>query len=298
MRIIGHLPTEANASTFSDYLLVQGIHNSVEEEAGKWAIWIHSEDEIPKATDLLNAFSANPRDPRFQQSRSVAAAIKEKEVEEEEKAGKRHFDRKKIFKSSTPYGVGPLTLILIMASVAVAALTGIGGDSQMARHFMISSGYSTSAGLPEVFQGQVWRLVTPILLHFGFLHIFFNMMWLFDLGSMVEGRESTWKLLALVLVIGVLSNLGQFYFKGPIFGGMSGVIYGLLGYVWMRGKFDPASGLYLHPQTVAMMMIWFFVCLSGLIPGLRVANWAHGVGLGAGIAWGLLSSMYHNRRRA
>ena len=69
MRIIGHLPTEANASTFSDYLLVQGIHNSVEDEAGKWAIWIHAEDEIPKAKDLLDAFSANPRDARFQQSR-------------------------------------------------------------------------------------------------------------------------------------------------------------------------------------------------------------------------------------
>lgn len=294
MRIIGHLPTEANATTFSDYLLVQGIHNSVEEEAGRWAVWIHSEDEIPKAKDLLSAFTTNPKDPRFQQSRT-AAAIKEKEEAEEVRAGKRHFDRKKIFRSTTPYGVGPLTLILIMASVAVAALTGLGGNGETTRYFLISTRYTNVSGLQEVFQGEVWRLITPIFLHGGFLHIFFNMMWLFDLGSMVEGRESTLKLLALVLIIGVLSNLGQYYMKGPAFGGMSGVVYGLLGYVWMKGKFDPASGLYLHPQTVVMMLIWFFACIAGWIP--FVANWAHGVGLGVGMAWGVLSSLYQTRRR-
>jgi GlpG protein len=97
-------------------------------------------------------------------------------------------------------------------------------------------------------------------------------------------------------VTGVLSNLGQHYFKGPFFEGMSGVVYGLLGYIWMKGKFDPASGLYLHPQTVVMMLIWFFACLFKLIP--NVANWAHGVGLVVGMAWGALSSLYQNRRRA
>ncbi|MDB6032817.1 MAG: Rhomboid family protein [Verrucomicrobiales bacterium] len=295
MRIIGHVGTETNASTFSDFLLVKGINNSVEEEAGKWAIWIHSEDEIPKATDLLNAFNANPGDPRFRQSRVVAAEIKEKELEEAEKAGKRRFDRSKIFKSTTPYGIGALTLVLIMASVAVAALTGLGSNLEVVSVFRISNHYGRGFNLPEVFHGEVWRLLTPILLHGSFLHIFFNMMWMFDLGSMVEARETSWKLLALVLVIGVLSNLGQLYFVGPNFGGMSGVVYGLLGYIWMKGKFDPASGLYLHPQTVVMMLIWFFACLFNFIPA--VANWAHGVGLAAGMAWGALSSLYQNRRR-
>jgi GlpG protein len=294
MRIIGHVGTEANASIFSDFLLVKGIQNSIEEEAGKWAIWIHAEDEIPKAKDLLNAFNANPGDPRFRQSRSVAAQMKEKEQEEESQASKRYFDRGKIFKSTTPYGVGPLTLILIMASVAVAALTGLGASGGIVDLLLISTTFGHQ--LPEVGHGEVWRLITPIFLHFHFLHIFFNMMWLFDLGSMVEGRESTWKLLVLVLFIGVVSNLGQYYAKGPAFGGMSGVIYGLLGYVWMKGKFDPASGLYLHPQTVTMMLIWFFVCAVGWLPG--VANWAHGVGLAAGMAWGVISSFFQNRRRA
>ena len=73
---------------------------------------------------------------------------------------------------------------------------------------------------------------------------------------------------------------------------MSGVVYGLVGYVWIRGKFDAGSGLYLHSSTVTMMLIWFFVCLVGIMG--PIANAAHAAGLVSGMAWGFLSSL---RRR-
>jgi GlpG protein len=72
---------------------------------------------------------------------------------------------------------------------------------------------------------------------------------------------------------------------------MSGVIYGLLGYVWLRGKFDPASGLFLHPSTVTMMIIWFFACFTRWLG--PIGNWAHAAGLVMGMAWGYLSSLRH-----
>ena len=127
-----------------------------------------------------------------------------------------------------------------------------------------------------------------MFLHFGFLHIFFNMLWLRDLGSMIEARKSTWMLLLLVLVIAGTSNLAQYLVSGPTFGGMSGVVYGLLGYIWMQGKFDPASKLSLEPQTVLFMIAWFFLCLFDLVG--NVANTVHAVGLGVGIAWGFLAA--------
>ena len=136
---------------------------------------------------------------------------------------------------------------------------------------------------------RVWRLITPIFIHFDPLHILFNMMWLFDLGSMIEGRQSSWRLAILVVAIAAGSNLGQFWLSGPVFGGMSGVVYGLLGYIWMRGKFDPGSGLYLHPSTVMMMIVWFLACFTPLIP--HAANGAHAVGLIMGLAWGYFSSL-------
>jgi GlpG protein len=69
---------------------------------------------------------------------------------------------------------------------------------------------------------------------------------------------------------------------------MSGVVYGLLGYIWMQGKFNRASNLSLQKQTVTLMIVWFFVCLSGLMG--PIANTAHAVGAGLGIAWGYVAA--------
>ena len=169
-----------------------------------------------------------------------------------------------------------------------------------------------SSRLEEVRHGEVWRLITPIFLHFSVMHILFNMLWLKDLGSMIEGRQNTLYLLALVLVIAIGSNLTQFYlggylsghpihhlghvvgYGGPNFGGMSGVVYGLMGYIWIRGKRDPGSGLFLHPSTVSMMIIWFFFCMTpwaAAAIGSSVANGAHAGGLIIGMLWGWLASL-------
>jgi membrane associated rhomboid family serine protease len=146
--------------------------------------------------------------------------------------------------------------------------------------------------LPEIRHGEVWRLLTPMFIHFNAIHIICNMLWLRDLGSMIEGRQSSLHLAIMVVIIAAFSNLGQFYVTGyPGFGGMSGVVYGLLGYVWLRGRFDPASGLFLHPTTVTMMIIWFFACYTGWLG--PIANTAHAVGLVMGMAWGYLSSLRH-----
>jgi len=119
------------------------------------------------------------------------------------------------------------------------------------------------------------------------------MLWLRDLGSMIEARQGTLQLAMLVLVLAAASNFGQYYVSGPIFGGISGVVYGLLGYIWIRGRFDPGSGLFLHPTTVNMMLIWFVLCYTNLLGLVAVANTAHAVGLVGGMLWGYLSSLAH-----
>ena len=99
--------------------------------------------------------------------------------------------------------------------------------------------------------------------------------WLRDLGSMIEERQSTRRLALLVFTISAASNLAQYLVSGPRFGGMSGVVYGLLGYIWIRGKFDPSSGLFLHPTTVQMMLIWFVLCrpvFSGDVLGVPAST--------------------------
>ena len=149
--------------------------------------------------------------------------------------------------------------------------------------------------LPEVESGEVWRLVTPIFLHFGILHIAFNMFWLYDLGTLIERKLGSWRYLLIVLVMAIVSNVAQFVAAGPMFGGMSGVVYGLFGYAWVRGRLDPTCGLYLRPDIAFWMIGFFVICALGLIP--NVANWAHGGGLATGAALGYLGFTLDRLRR-
>lgn len=294
MRLIGHLPNEASAVTFSDYLFGQGISNEVESERDGWAVWIHSEDELPRAKSLLTAFVGNPHDPQYAKKALKAREARRQVAAEAEETGSRVFRREAVFSKTLPYGVGALTVVLVGLSVALFVLAWVGYEDRIREELWMTrvdpSGRYVR-GLPEISHGEFWRLLTPVFVHFTPLHLLFNMLWLLDLGSMIEARRGTGRLGLLVIVIGIGSNLAQYWWggAGPAFNGMSGVVYGLLGYIWMKGKFDPASGLYLHPHTVAMMLIWFFLCLTGWVP--RVANMAHAAGLSLGIAWGFLGSL-------
>jgi GlpG protein len=296
MRLIGHLADEKAARTFADYLYVRKIESQLEyEKPDGWGIWIHDEDKLEEAARLLTAFKVAPTDPQYCAEAKTAAELRAEAEKGEASWRKRLRDRRYLFRPLRDYGFGLVTFGLIVISVVVALYSKFGDNPQPIMRLFITD-YTLSdnmlqwnGALPEIRHGQVWRLITPIFIHFGLLHLFFNMLWLRDLGSMIEARQS-WKLLAvMVLVIAAGSNLAQYFFGGPVFGGMSGVVYGLLGYIWMRGRFDPGSGLYLHPSTVTMMMIWFFACFTPILP--HAANAAHAAGLVMGIAWGYLSSL-------
>jgi GlpG protein len=141
-------------------------------------------------------------------------------------------------------------------------------------------------------------LISPIFLHFGWLHIFFNMWWLKDLGSAIERVFSPLYLLAMVLLIGVGSNFLEWLASGPVrFGGMSGVVYGLLAFIWLRGRFDPRFPYRLPSQLVTFMLVWLGLGFA-MEKQLHFANWVHLGGLLLGGAWGFLSSGYLGRGRS
>ena len=285
MRLIGHLENATLAERISGFFLSQGIHHLVEQEEARWALWVHSEEDLDRARVHLAAFRANPEDPKFRVA--VPARLKTAEP-----APIRRSNAAAEESSSGEEGGGfpfAVTVGFIVVCAVVALVTEM-GDHPMVRRLQISEvgwrwGSRWDLFLPEVRRGEVWRLISPAILHFGWAHILFNLWAFWDLGRLIEWRRGTGRFLGLVIALGVVSNLGQYMAAGPRFGGMSGVIYGLLGYAWMMGKFRPSAGIWLHPQTVVLMLVWFVVCLSGKL-GVPVANTAHGVGLVAGVIWG------------
>jgi GlpG protein len=295
---LASLPDEDQASRFGDYLLTLGIENSVEQGASGWQVWVSDDDRMEAAKRELEQFQSNPNDPRYTSAGRSAQKVRTQQV----KAARRRADNFVDVRTQWARSAGtlkPLTIILIVCCCIAALVTGLGKIPERLAPLRISPRkispvevnsnavkgiYWPISQLTEIRQGQVWRLLTPILIHYGLLHLVFNMFWLRDLGFMIEGQKGAWWLVILVLVIGIPSNLAQYVMAGPSFGGMSGVVYGLFGYVWMKGKFSPHEGMALHPHTVIYMVVWFILCFTPLMG--HIANTAHAVGLIVGVVIG------------
>jgi len=292
MRLIGHVGDESGARTFGDFLFVEGIENHVEFEKDQgWAVWINDEDKIEKATDLLQGFRQNPADGRYAKQAKAAVDKRAEEQRKNQAFRKRIVEGNKVFRPVAGHGLGAVSLVLIFISIGVFILSKFGQEPKAVASLYIENPFLPHPRLFEILHGQVWRLFTPIFIHFNIWHILFNMLWLRDLGSLIESRQRSGFFTLLVLTLAAVSNLAQYFVAGPNFGGMSGVVYGLLGYVWMRTKFDPSSGFFVHPTTMTVMMIWLVVCYTGWLG--PVANTAHSAGLILGGLWGYLQSQRH-----
>lgn len=294
MRLIGHIESDKDARTFGDFLYVQGIDNEAERDGNHWAIWVHSDDQISAAAKLLEEFRASPDDTRFLAG-SPAEKLREQAKAQDAAYQKRVVSGKKLFPGLTSYGFGFVTYALIFASAAIFLLSKMGDDRERLSPILIQSIQSDGdlmrweRGWSAVRRGEVWRLFTPIVIHFGFAHILFNMLWLRDLGSMFEARLSSTYLFIFVLVVAAASNAAQYFVTGyPVFGGMSGVNYALIGYAWIRGRYDPGAGVNLDRQSLIWALIWFAACFTGFVG--PIANTAHGVGLVLGMAWAFVDS--------
>src|SRR5262249_47365173 len=133
------------------------------------------------------------------------------------------------------------------------------------------------AGLKEIRRGEVWRLLTPIFVHFGALPLAFNAYLLFELAGLVELRRGPLWLASLVVAIGVVANVGQFaHAHNPHFGGMSGVVFGLVGYVWVKSRYNAEGGMYLRPRTLSVAALEILYSMAGGVGAF--ANVAPAVG--------------------
>jgi GlpG protein len=131
------------------------------------------------------------------------------------------------------------------------------------------------------------------------MHLAFNMVMFYQLASMIEHRRGSLYLALLMLAIAVPSNLAQALvpneWGGTVyFVGLSGVVFGLLGYLWMKSRFDPASGLYINRGTVLMSIIFLGLGFAGFfnVGSMRIANWVHGVGFATGILIGYIPTAF------
>ena len=292
MRKIANFAEQKIALRFWNFLQKVDIQSNLEKEDSKeeWSIWVIDEENIERSIEYYSAFKKDPQDSKYDAPKKETSANKSEDNYPAKKNRFKNYNLSQKWKNQNR-GTGPVSLALIIVSVAVFLISAMGKNFDVIKPFLIST--QESNFFKDILGGQIWRIITPIFLHFSILHIFFNMYWLYELGGQIEKRKGSKFIATLILIIAAVSNLSELIFGGPIFGGMSGVVYGLFGYVWTKCRFDPGDGLYIHQTTALIMLGWFFLCFANIIPG--IANWAHAGGLFTGALWGYISAVRWNR---
>nr|WP_318383388.1 rhomboid family intramembrane serine protease GlpG [uncultured Enterobacter sp.] len=251
------------AQAFVDYMQTQGITLTVQHHQQS-DVWLADEGQADRVRAELARFNENPNDPRYHAASWQTGHIN----------SGLHYHRYP-FLAKLRERAGPFTLLLVALCVLVYVAMIVLGDQAV----MVLLAWPYDASL----RFDVWRYFTHALMHFSLMHILFNLLWWWYLGGAVEKRLGSGKLIVITVISALLSGFIQHKFSGPWFGGLSGVVYALMGYVWLRGERDPQSGIYLPRGLIAFSLVWLIAGWFDLF-GMSIANGAHVTGLIVGLA--------------
>lgn len=120
----------------------------------------------------------------------------------------------------------------------------------------VKTGLSQYPTFEKIRKGELWRLFTPIFLHGDLFHIFFNMLWLIVLGKQIELRLSPLRYCLFIALIAALSNTAQYFMSGSNFIGFSGVLCGMLAFIWVRQKNAAWEGYQVERMTLIFMLVF------------------------------------------
>ncbi len=193
---------------------------------------------------------------------------------------------------------------IILISILIALASNFGAIISMIEPFTFTNiritnqGYVSMTSFNQTFliDSQWWRLISPMFIHFSFAHLAFNCLWVYILGEKIEKINGSIIFILLVLISSIASNLSQFYWTSSnLFGGLSGVIYGLLGFcliIEMESKYDHYG---LPPALYLFMIVWLILGFVGILDLFgfgSVANFAHLGGLISGIIFAMIYKIF------
>jgi len=190
---------------------------------------------------------------------------------------------------------------IIFISILVAFFSGFGRFDGVIEFLTFLKPNSSSFGFfnflsyEETFlnSNEWWRLVTPMFIHFSFAHLAFNCLWIYILGSKIELNDGHIRFIFLVFFSSLLANCIQYIFSGPsLFGGLSGVVYGMFGFCMVLELELKNLRYGLPPAIYLFMLIWMLLGFLGVLEIFgfgNIANFAHLGGFISGLVFGMVS---------
>ncbi|WP_392565127.1 rhomboid family intramembrane serine protease GlpG [Utexia brackfieldae] len=248
------------AYLFVDYMAAQAITIRLESKDNQQVdLYLDDETQLAFVQQALKSFIENPDDPRYREVSWQIGKLQQHNLTSTSLLNIRH--------------TGIITTSVAVLCIILFLIERVAGPQAVLAYFGFPVGGNMS--------GQLWRWLTPIFLHFSLLHILFNLCWWWYLGGMVEQRLGKVTLLEITLLAGLISNYSEAILVGSAFGGLSGVIYALMGYAWLMGEFKSQSGIYLERGLLLIAIIWLIAGFSGYLG--PIANIAHLSGLIVGL---------------
>lgn len=138
----------------------------------------------------------------------------------------------------------------------------------------------------QIAHGELWRLVTSMFLHGGYIHLAINSYSLYIIGPQVERSFGHWRFLAVYFLSGLAGSVASFALSPYRSIGASGALFGLVGalipLLYLNRKI--LANTQKHINNLIMVIV------LNLVVGFTASgidNWAHIGGLlgGLSLAW-------------
>jgi GlpG protein len=244
-------------------------------------------NDVAKALVIAEDFVANPNQAKYQQAAWEVGSVFDSDKNKSKGLGSNRSTAPNWLQDlkSTPF----MSLVMFIC-LAVFALSYLGAFDAIYQIFTIRS-------FTELSQShEWWRLFTPAFIHFSVIHIIFNLIWWWVLGSQLERIFGTWLLVIIFSIAAISSNIAQLLVTGPNFGGLSGVVYALFGFVWWIGLLRPQWGIGLPTNLVIFLLGWLALGYFDVL-WVNMANEAHLFGLISGCLMALATHQLAGARK-
>ena len=285
------IPSDINLAAFSRFLSSRGVVHRVTEQGMNQVVWVSGEQERVFVRSAYSQYTSG-----------------ELELDEAPVVLGKIQIIPRVLSAVSRF---PLTLSLIAINILLFPVgMGLGGgtiDGLFERLMFLAveevngEQYFTTMSY-TVEHGQWWRFITPMFIHFSWLHIVFNLLWVWEIGRKIEFTNSAVVLFVAVIASSLAANVTQYLLSGPsLFGGMSGVVFGLLGHSLIWSRLVPSKDVGLPSGIYIFMLVYLVVGFTGVIDLLglgSLANGAHLGGLIGGFATGGLAGLLERQRQA
>lgn len=141
----------------------------------------------------------------------------------------------------------------------------------------------------SIWNGAYWAYITSCFIHSDLIHLVFNVYWLFTLGKYLEPEIGLRKIVLLFICLAVISSGFEFWLSEETGVGMSGVLYGLFGFMWVARSRYPIFRQIVTLSLAKLFIGWLVLCyVLTYLKIWDVGNMAHLSGLISGLLIGVI----------